>query len=206
LHLWSRGEELAVEVVEAAVTAEVVELLLWQCCVLWLESGLNQRRCEGGIALVGLSNLEQLVLENTKLLLLGQSKGFSFLFCLLLVDKASLGDLVLGARLVLVVEAVSESGRDLFPSDGLTASCVSVLVVSDKGWRASLLEAGFFDEEVNVGDNGRFDHLGSSVDVFVDLGLDESSQLAISRSFLGDTSLSNDYCAFGRNNGRRGCS
>jgi len=206
LQLWSRSKELAVEIVEAAVVAEVVELLLRLLCVLRLETGLDQRRSEGGSGFVGLSNLEQLVLENIELLLLGQAKSFSLLFCLLLVDKASLGDLVLGAGLVLVVEAVSESGRDLFPSDGFTASCVSVLVVSDKGWRVSFLEAGFFNEEVNVGDNGRLDHLGSGVDVFVDLGLDESSQLAISRSLLGDASLSNDYCAFGRNNSRRGCS
>lgn len=203
MQLWSgRGsEDLAVEVAEAAVTPDVVELLLWR-----LETGLDRRRCEGGSAVVNLSNLvAQFVLENIELLLLGQAKGFSLLFCLLLVDKSSLCDLVLGAGLVLVVEAVSESGCDLFTSDGLATSCVSLLVVSDKGRRSSFLEAGFFNEEVNIGDNGRLDHLGSGADVFVYLGLDESSQLAISRSLLGDASLSNDYCAFGRNNSRTGC-
>lgn len=123
---------------------------------------------------------------------MGHPKGFSLLFCLFLVDKSSLGDLVLGAGLVLVVEAISEGGGDFFPSNRLAASCVAVLIVSDKGWRSSFLEAGLFDEEVNVGDDRRLDHLGPCVDVVGDLGLDESSQFAISRGLLGDASFSNN--------------
>lgn len=131
--------------------------------------------------------------------MLGQQEGFALLFCLLLVDKSSLGYLVLRAGLVLVMEAISEGRGNLFAGDGLAASCVTILVVSDKGWRASFLEAGLFNGEVNVGDNGGLDHLGCGVDVLGDLFLDKRSKLAISWGLLGDTPFSNDDCTGGGN-------
>jgi len=210
---WSGIEQLAVKVVEAAVVLKVSKLLLMLLRLLDLlrklrladiESRLDQCRSEGSSAFIGLSNLEQLVLENIELLLLGKTKGFSLLFCLLLVDKSSLGNLVLGAGLVLVVKAIAEGGCDLLPGDRLAASSVSVLVVSDKGRRVSFLEAGLFDKEVDVGDNGGLDHLGSGVDVFVYLGLDKCSKFAVSRGLLGDTSFSNNDCAFSWHDSRRG--
>ena len=108
-------------------------LLLWKLRLTDIESRLDQCRSEIGNAFVGLSNLEQLVLKNIKLLLLGHTNIFPLLLCLLLVDKSSLGNLVLGAGLVLVVKAIAESGCDLFPGDRFAASCVSVLVVTDEG-------------------------------------------------------------------------
>lgn len=70
---WSRIEQLAVKVVEAAVVVKVSKLLLMLLLLRLLdllrklrladiESRLDQCRSEGSSAFIGLSNLDQLVL------------------------------------------------------------------------------------------------------------------------------------------------
>lgn len=61
------------------------------------------------------------------------SKILSLLLYLLHVGDSSLRYLVLRARLVLVVEAISEGRGNFLASNGLAASGVSMFVVSDEG-------------------------------------------------------------------------
>lgn len=125
------------------------------------------------------------------------AEAFPSFFGFFPVGDASLGDLVPGAGLVLVVEAIAEGRSDLFPRDRFRCLRVAVSVVSDKGRRRSFLEAGFLDREVDVGDDGGLDHLGLGVDIILDLGLNDFFEVAVSEGLLGHPSLADHYGAVG---------
>lgn len=121
----------------------------------------------------------------------------SFVFGLLLVLEPPPGDLVLRAGPVTVGEAVAKGRGDFLTPESLADFAVSVAVVPYKGRQASLFSAGFFDGEINVGDDGGLGDLGVGLRVFLDPVPDHFPELAVSGSLLGEASLSDHHRAIG---------